>query len=293
MQHCPSMKIIVTGSTGFIGSFVSKALSFFGDVDLTCINRTQENDYLGILNKEYLRNALKGCDGILHFAGISSVGDAERDPQMNWALNVDGTKLLIETLSDLNVSPWFVFPSSREVYGQADQFPVSESSKLYPKNHYGRSKLARESILKEAAKDLSLNLSILRFSSVYGSANDKPSRVIPSFCHKALNAKTMICNGEDNTLDFIHIQDVFIAIIKVMYGMQRGKKFPPLNIMAGRAIKLGDVARLINEICGNHSEIIYKNPRIHIHIFLLDVTRERRNISNGHHKFNFKKEFIT
>lgn len=90
----------------------------------------------------------KHFDGVVHLAAISRVVDAEKDKTNCIAVNLFGTKYLVDVL-ERSKDTWLIFGSSREVYGEQKQFPVKESAPKEPVNIYGECKLQGEQLIKE------------------------------------------------------------------------------------------------------------------------------------------------
>ena len=97
-----------------------------------------------------VKNALRGCIGIVHLAAVSRVVWGERDPDLCWKTNVEGFRNVLEAADQLAIKPWVVFASSREVYGQPEQLPANEETVLRPVNVYARTKVAGEQLVAEA-----------------------------------------------------------------------------------------------------------------------------------------------
>jgi len=103
--------------------------------------------------------------GVVHLAAVSRVIDGERDPARCWAVNVEGTRTVVEAAQSSPLRPWVIYASSREVYGQPSALPASEDCDRAPLNVYGRSKVAAEDLVTASG----LAHAIVRFSNVYGA----------------------------------------------------------------------------------------------------------------------------
>ena len=90
----------------------------------------------------------KHFDGVVHLAAKNRVVDAEKDKTNCIAVNLFGTKYLVDVL-ERSKDTWLIFGSSREVYGEQKQFPVKESAPKEPVNIYGECKLQGEQLIKE------------------------------------------------------------------------------------------------------------------------------------------------
>ncbi len=187
------MKILVTGASGFIGSFVVEEGLKRGHKMWAGVRPTSSRQYLqdkailtvdlDLAHPEVLRKQLEKCktefggwDIIVHAAGATKC--VHRDGFFH--TNTDGTRHLAETLCQLDMVPQrFIFISSLSVYGAIREqairtatpdnpwvyAPIQEDDEPHPNTAYGESKLAAEQVLKEM-KDFPYV--ILRPTGVYG-----------------------------------------------------------------------------------------------------------------------------
>ncbi|MFJ7587587.1 NAD-dependent epimerase/dehydratase family protein [Streptomyces sp. NPDC097617] len=142
-------RILVTGSRGLIGSALVRALARDGHEPVhydIAADRRQD-----VTDPHALAHAMVGCSGIVHLAGVSRVVWGERDPAHCRRVNINGTRnVLTAAAKAVGTSPWVLFGSSREVYGQAVHLPVLESAPSAPLNCYARSKTEAESLVRAA-----------------------------------------------------------------------------------------------------------------------------------------------
>ena len=177
------MKILVTGASGFIGSFIveeglsrgyevwagirgSSSRKFLGDGRISFI----ELDFSSIARlKEQLaafRQEHGGWDYIVHAAGVTKC----LDKKDFFKVNYEGTRNFIDALAALGMSPRkFIYLSSLSVFGPVREKqpyePIMESDTPCPNTAYGESKLLSEKYIKENAP---FPYVILRPTGVYG-----------------------------------------------------------------------------------------------------------------------------
>lgn len=238
------LKFLVTGSAGLIGSHVAGLLEARGDTVVGFdISPRDHHHGLDLRNREHLRAALRGCDGVIHLAAVSRVVTAEENPALCEAVNIGGTRNICEEVAELSPRPFVIFASSREVYGHADRLPVSESARLQPCNVYGRSKLAGEQLMSRLA-GAGTNVLVLRFSNVYGSTGDHADRVIPAFARRAAGGGRITVNGTGCVFDFTHVEDVAAGVITAVGCLAQGQRLPTLHLASGIGTTLGELAGL-------------------------------------------------
>jgi len=252
------MKILLTGCEGLIGDALKVTLHQ-NQIEIQGYDHKlpKANKYYGdILNPAKLSEAAKDCEGIIHLAAVSRVIWGEKDPDLCWKTNYEGTQNILDCAVNSSKYPWVLYASSREVYGNQDILPVKETSPLKPINIYGRSKAAaEEAVLKVRAKGI--NTAIVRFSNVFGSTNDHHDRVIPAFCRAAATGQPLRVEGSKNTFDFTHITDVVAGIIKIVEKLNQGQKnLTPFHFTSGRATTLMEAASIANATGGGKSKIM-------------------------------------
>ena len=228
--------------------------------DAGCIDITQLKS---------LKRPFEPCVGIIHLAAVSRVIWGERDPELCWATNVEATQSLLDIALAMPSKPWFIYASSREVYGQQQQFPVSESAPLLPMNCYARSKFTSEEHVETAGKK-GLRHAIIRFSSVYGGVDDHPDRVMPAFCRAAINQQSLRVEGAANTLDFTHVDDVARAIASAVNILSSGSNsLPTIHLTSGIGTTLKELAYLTCHLADSNSQHREVEPRNYdVHKFI-------------------------
>jgi nucleoside-diphosphate-sugar epimerase len=224
------LKLLITGISGFIGrslvvEIVRSSLPWdiFGiDIKTPDFNDSKYLKYIDFKVVDIRdKNAVdayfceKKFDGVIHLAAVSRVVDAENDKENCVAVNLYGTKNVVRSVAE-NPETWFVFGSSREVYGEQPVLPVKESAEKRPLNIYGKCKLLGETAVKKMIK----KYVILRFSNVYGNNYDIDGRVIPTFVKRALNGETLFLEGGGQIIDFTYIDDTVNCIIRTVSMLQ-------------------------------------------------------------------------
>lgn len=257
------MAILITGSEGLIGTEVCEHFRK-KNIDIIHYDKkfSKEHPFHGdILDKDKLKAVITRCDGIIHLAAVSRVIWGEKDPELCWKTNYEGTLNVIEGAILSPKKPWILYASSREVYGNPPQLPASEDVPYNPINIYGESKIAAEKAILDA-RSKGLNTAIVRYSNVYGSLHDHHDRVIPAFCKAAANGTSIRVDGSSNTFDFTYIDDVVEGTIKIVSLLFENKtNLPPFHLTTGRETSLEEAANIANKIGNKHSKIIEAPPR--------------------------------
>ncbi|MCA1811154.1 MAG: NAD(P)-dependent oxidoreductase, partial [Halobacteriales archaeon] len=163
---------LVTGGAGFLGQAIVRRLAGLGHAVrvLDTAPRPAELDGLAldyrlgdVRDRVAVEDAMKGVDVVCHAAAALPI---HRSKAFIHAVNVDGTRNLLEAAAAQLRRPRFVFISSTAVYGLHKQHPITEESKLVPVGPYGSSKVEAEALC--AAFRDRLHVAILRPKTFLG-----------------------------------------------------------------------------------------------------------------------------
>lgn len=261
--------ILVTGSEGLIGGALRRALERAGHVVRGLDLRATGADAGDTRDRDRVRRALSDCRGVVHLAAVSRVMWAEADPARCHATNVTALETLIELATSRPDQPWLVFGSSREVYGHPARLPADEDSPLHPMNRYAESKVSGERCVARAVA-AGLRATTVRFSNVYGSPDDHADRVVPAFARAAARGAPLVVRGPDQSLDFTHVDDVTVALRRLIERLEGAGEPPPtLHLVSGRAATLGGLARSCVELAQSSSTVEHRAPTgVHVPHFV-------------------------
>ena len=177
-----SKKVLVTGSSGFIGSHVADALEGQGyqvilfDAMPSKYKTKTQKEYIGdILNPADVNKAMKNCQYVYHFAAQSFPESSFLTPVSTLTTNIIGTTNLMEELriakEDGVCNPIILSCSSSEVYGipTKDEVPITEENYIRPANPYSISKVGHDLMSQYYAKAHGLRIITTRMFSHEGS----------------------------------------------------------------------------------------------------------------------------
>jgi nucleoside-diphosphate-sugar epimerase len=269
--------ILITGSSGLIGATLSRYLA---DRDLPIVGvdlrSPVESQRFDVSDLDRMNILLPRVSGIIHLAAVSRVIHGERDPARCWDVNVESTRKLLDAALKSASRPWFIYASSREVYGTQTTQPVAEDAPLRPINVYARSKVAAELLVAEA-RQAGLATATLRFASVYGRIDDHRDRVVPAFVAAAVTGGMLRVDGKDCAFDVNHVDDVVRGIATVAELLQSGERLlPPVHFVSGRSTGLIELAELCCRIGGRGARIVEAPSRdFDVHRFVGDPRRAR------------------
>lgn len=274
------MRILITGSSGFIGSALKDFLRKQGieviPYDLKDIPLNDTRDFANLKEK------IKGVDGIVHLAAVSRVVLAYQNPLECINTNIGGVINVLEAIRQASgKQPWIIFGSSREVFGESRPLPVTEETPCHPMNVYGIAKISGEELCKIFAKDYGLKTRVLRFSNVYTGPNDQLDRVIPKFILQAAKNEDLVINGTgQETFDFTYIDDTIQGIWGCIQEIQKSQKpYDDFILATGRPTSLQELAEIIIKTLHGQSKIRYNQGRSYdVNKFYADPEKARRVI---------------
>jgi len=171
--------VLVTGGAGYIGSHACKALKRAGYVPVTydsLITGWEQAVRFGPFEQGDLADRARLDEvfarwrpvAVMHFAALSQVGEAMREPGKYWRGNVAASLTLIEAAVAAGCLD-FVFSSTCATYGDQDGVLLDENTPQAPINAYGASKRAIEDMLKDFGAAYGLRSVIFRYFNVAGA----------------------------------------------------------------------------------------------------------------------------
>lgn len=214
--------ILVTGNVGFIGRYLTNALAKKGfEVQGIDIRPLRDSEDIvshvqgNILDKDSVRKAMQGTDCVIHLAAEHK--DFGIDKDQYYRVNVDGTRMLLQTASEMKIKR-FVFFSSVAVYGASQ--PSSDDTPPNPNNDYGASKLKTEEAIRAwAREDPAREVVILRPTVVFGPRNRANIfRLVRQVCDKRF---IWVGRGE-NIKSVAYVENLVDATIMLLNTMEPG-----------------------------------------------------------------------
>jgi nucleoside-diphosphate-sugar epimerase len=257
------MKVCVIGCTGFIGSYVSKNLSLSGhDVIGVCrkfpkrkknfkrnlFYKVIEGD---ITNLDTIKNLLKLKFSTLIYTISLNHQDSNKDLINAMTTNTLPVLELCHHLTKRKNKIKFIYFSTTQVYGEySKRRTMDEESKTICNTPYALTHLISENIIKTFSKNKNFQSISIRLSNSYGFSviNKKNSWLyaINELCKSSiLNSKIKLLSDGKVLRDFIHISDVYSALIKII---QKKRDLPEtINIVSGQFVSMLEIALLIRE----------------------------------------------
>lgn len=257
-------RVLITGGAGFIGSHTARLARRMGwsvhvldnlstglEATLQVLKDEGIEITIGdIRNTKILNEIVPKCDAIIHLAAQVSVPFSLAKPEENHDINVEGTRLILETAKKHGVVR-FVAASSASVYGAADTLPLHEDEAGNFHSPYAESKWLNERQIIEA-RSHEMEAVALRIFNVYGPGQrtDGPyAAVIPKFIELITQGDQPIIYGDGlQTRDFVHVEDVARALLMFCSIEWKEELHHAYNVATQTEVSLLELIRTIQEI---------------------------------------------
>ena len=272
-----SIKVLITGADGFIGSHLTESLvrrghsvrafvlynSFnsWGWLD-RCSEDVRGNFevFSGDIRDPYgVKEAMKGCDVVLHLAALIAIPFSYQFPETYLETNVKGTLNVLQAARASEIQK-IVHTSTSEVYGTAQFVPITEQHPLQGQSPYSASKIAADQLAHSFYSSFGLPVITVRPFNTYGPRQSARA-VIPTIITQILSGRSSITLGATSpTRDFSYVQDTvdgFIAAMDSGNGMGE-----VINLGSNFEVSIKDTARIISNILDFEIEIISDQERI-------------------------------
>ena len=230
------LSVLVTGSSGFIGTHVVRHLHAAG-------HRVTGLDHIPPMNPLPEGVAFHVCDirkgelpdrafdAVVHLAALAGVRPSMNRPMEYEITNVIGTIRLLEFCRRMGI-PHFVFASSSSVYGPDTPLPAEETTQANPSSPYALTKLHGEQWGRLYARLHGLRFVALRFFSVWGPGQ-RPDLALEAFRRRIEAGQPVVINGDGSQRrDLTHVADVARAVELAL--RWRGPGAVVLNVGTGR-----------------------------------------------------------
>jgi UDP-glucuronate 4-epimerase len=266
--------VLVTGGAGFIGSHVcetllskenkvicvdnfndyydpktkEKNISGFKDNPNFILYRQDITDYEGL--KEVFK--LNNVDKIVHLAARAGVRASFENPGLYWGVNVDGTRNMLEFATEFKIKN-FIFGSSSSVYGTNKKIPFSEDDHIENIiSPYANTKKKAEELCNEFHDNFDLNVTCLRFFTVYGPRG-RPDMAPYKFTELILGGGPIDMYGDGTSKrDYTYVKDIVDGIL---LSLDKNLGFEIINLGNSNTVELRKFISVIEGAIGNKVKI--------------------------------------
>ena len=276
------MAILITGGAGYIGSHTVKELLGQGYEVITLDNLRKGHRaavlggtfILGDLADKQLLNEIfsnNPIEAVVHFAADSLVGESMTAPARYFENNIVNGLNLLNAMLDHGVKA-LVFSSTAAVYGEPEEWPITEDFAKVPTNNYGLTKLQFEEILQAYDRAYGLRYMSLRYfnaagadpSAEIGEDHNPETHLIPLVLQAALGQREQITvfgtdyATPDGTCirDYIHVTDLAQAHILALRTLLEGKPSNVYNLGNGSGYSVREVIEVARRVTGREIKVV-------------------------------------
>ena len=269
------MKVLITGCAGFIGSHLAEALLARGievagvdsfdplyprnhkEANLQSIRSCGGSFHFvegDIRDERDLAEAAgtRAPDAVVHLAAKPDMRQALQDPPACVDVNVGGTLQVLELCRELSIGN-LVFASTSLVYGSDTKVPFRETySADRPVSLYGATKRAGELLCHTYHHMYGLNVTCLRFFTVYGP-RQRPGMAIRKFVGRVMHGEEIPVHGFGKPArDFAHVTDIVGGILAALDRMGGYRTY---NLGFSQAYSLTELIRTIEVAVGREAAV--------------------------------------
>lgn len=275
------MKILITGSSGMIGSALVDKLTKDGheivglDLAYPIFNNYQPtilHDLRKQVENYRLQSSEMQFDMMIHLAANARVYNSVKNPKLSYD-NITMLYWALEFARKNNI-PKFLFASSRETYGNGNELPVAEDKSSHRKTEspYTASKISGEAYCYAYAECYGIDTKIMRYSNVYGRY-DNSDRFVPKAIQKMKANEPFEIWGEGKSMSFTYLDDCIDGTVTLINKWDEAKD-REYNIASETQDTLLSVAERIKKELNSTSEITVTSNLVgEVMNFQADITK--------------------
>jgi UDP-glucose 4-epimerase len=254
------LKVLVTGSRGFVGRHVTSYLAGHG-FEVIGTDLSEGADIVGsVVDRGFVQERLAPLDfeAVVHLAGIADLKKTIEDPYLCYQVNDFGTLNALDMAAKKGVKR-FIFASSANVYGAPKDNPVTEEAPMDPRVPYDYSKVVGENLVRSYQKTKGVPIAITRAWLLFGEF-DHASRAVPFFIRTCLkNDPVRLFNSGRDVTAPSHAANFAKLISRILVeDAAIGQAF---NFGGAETIPIRELAERVKRLTGSSSELQLAPPR--------------------------------
>ena len=263
------MRILITGSTGFIGGSVGRFAANAGHEIVGIARRSQADTHWPgrHVGADVAQADISGIiqeinpEVIFHGAGTASVGASFTLPLDDMRAATMTFANLLEGVRRSGRRPLIIFPSSAAVYGNPVILPVLENAPAAPISPYGFHKLACEMLAREYSTCFGLSTLVMRVFSVFGPAQRR--LLVWEIFQQLYGPGTAVqLQGSGNeSRDYLYVDDLAAALLGFAQTPGTGS-YEVFNMASGIETRICDLADKMCRLVAPHKTVEYQNRKM-------------------------------
>ena len=261
-------RFAITGATGLLGSnLVNRLLNMNHEVSVLIKDENSKSILSPNVTKIYGdisdRNDIEffiqraNPTHFIHLAAQTQAYDSLKYPYQTFYSNVVGTLNILESLREYGNCKAIIVASSDKAYGELIGEKYRENHPLNGIYPYDASKSSTDIIANSYRQSYNLPIVVTRACNIYGIGDYNRQRLIPGIVYSYLkNLEIVIRNGGTDFREYVHVEDVVDAYLKLLEYVEKINKIGAFNISSGDGYSTIDLFELIQREIG--SPIKYK-----------------------------------
>ena len=260
---------MVTGGAGFIGSHLVERLvaaeervSVVDDLSRgrrEWLHPAAELHKLDVRDGDALARAIAHAspDVVVHLAALHFIPAVDGAPELAWAINVDATRTLLDALAP-QPPEQLLFASTAAVYPDREG-PIDESCPPRPFDHYGRTKLEGERLVRDFESTTGTRCVVARIFNVIGKRETNP-HVVPELVAQLRRRSRPVRLGNlDSRRDYTDVVDVAVALERLLFLPRDSAR--TFNLGSGRSISVAELVQACEHVLGRPIEVEVESRR--------------------------------
>ncbi|HTU98684.1 MAG TPA: SDR family NAD(P)-dependent oxidoreductase [Solirubrobacteraceae bacterium] len=294
MSSLSGRPVLVTGGGGFIGGHLVERLVAEGATVTAMVRYNSRNErgtldwiapdvaaevrvVLGELRDiESVSQAVKGAEVVLHLGAQIAIPYSYVNPRDFFEVNVLGTLNVAQACRAEGVQR-VVHTSTSEVYGSAQQVPITEAHPLEPQSPYAASKLAADKLMDSWHRSYELPVVVLRPFNTYGPRQSARA-IIPTIISQALAGDTLRLGSLHPRRDLTFVADTAAGMVAAATAPEAVGS--TIQLGTGHAVSVGDIVDMVGELMGKQLHPVLDEARVRpakseVELLLSQPTRAR------------------
>jgi NAD dependent epimerase/dehydratase len=275
----PSLRgrpVLVTGAGGFIGGHLVEMLVAEGARVTALVRYNSRNDrgtldwidpavaaevevVLGELRDvESVSRAVRGAEVVLHLGAQIAIPYSYVNPRDFFEVNILGTLNVAQACLTAGVER-VVHTSTSEVYGSAQQVPITEAHPLEPQSPYAASKLGADKLMDSWHRSFELPVVVVRPFNTYGPRQSARA-IIPTIISQALAGDTLRLGSLHPRRDLTFVRDTASAMIAAATSPDALGE--TIQLGTGEAVSVGEIVEAVGELMGRELHPVLDEARV-------------------------------
>jgi dTDP-glucose 4,6-dehydratase len=258
--------VLITGAGGFLGSHLAEtlvrmgartralvhynALGTRGWLDASPLGGEMEVIAADVCDSRLMHRAMRDIDVVFHLAALIGVPYSYHATASYVRVNIEGTLNTLEAARDASVER-FIQTSTSQVYGTAQEVPISEAHPLQAQSPYSASKIAADKLAESFHRSFDLPVTAVRLFCTFGPRQSTRA-IVPTIITQLLRGRRVCLGNISPTRDYNFVTDSMRAFI--LAAITEAAIGRTMNIGGCTEISIRDLARTLGRLIG-HDEI--------------------------------------